>query len=39
MSCRWWAKIKVSAVLISNFEIYTKYSWVADVEQKKSEMF
>ena len=35
MSCRWWAKIKVSAVLFSNFEAFTTYSWVADEEQKK----
>ena len=33
MSCRWWAKIKVSAVLFSNFEAFTTYSWVADEEQ------
>ena len=28
---------KVSGIFISNFETYTRYSWVADEEQKKSQ--
>ena len=35
LSCRWRAKKKVLSVFYGSLETYTRYSWVADEEQKK----